>query len=395
MRELLVRNLAKIILLCLAGALNSAPALAYRVGFSVQLADGTPLSHDAEICFHRAAGVKTPFEQFFVSNDVHCFPGDKVIELPTGFWNFYARGARSVSANPGVLSFHGTHDDQRAYKNILLTVQPAVAVSFRSWTDVISSFGPDAYAAVYVTGSADRLSNVYPVPEGQTELLVPVGIRAVPLIIRNGRPIVVGEPFVGAAHEKRVALPQPDRETNFIVAEVQVDPVLTTATDRRFIDPPSLRFHVGNRMSFGFDSADVSRLSLLFIPADVVGRIQGVLSVVGECWERDELFLDLDTPTEGNVAIADRPIAIVPAGSVEFGMRRKVAEPFDYSLFRNVNGKKVVERSGTCSLPCLVRAIPVGVYEASWKFAGLVWTGDIAIRAAERTVVRIDELSTK
>ena len=133
--------------------------------------DGAPVA-DSEVCYFAAAGTETPFAQQFASNQVTCSA-----TLPRGLWNVFARqGSHFISGR------------------VELRLEPAATIEFR---DIPSA----ANGAAYLT---DTLS-LFPLPRGESKLLVPASRSLLPMLVSNrsivriGSPIRIDEGTVGRA----------------------------------------------------------------------------------------------------------------------------------------------------------------------------------------------------
>lgn len=126
----------------------------------------------AQLCGFRAASAATPFKQLLASSETICGS-----PLPAGLWNVYAKqGVSYVSARTVLI------DTREPGGDLELRLEPAALVSF-------PAMAPGAHGVVYLTDTTSAF------PAGRDGLaLVPAERDLLPLAVREGAPLAIGDP---------------------------------------------------------------------------------------------------------------------------------------------------------------------------------------------------------
>jgi hypothetical protein len=160
-----------------------------RVQFAVMVGEDE-VGSDAQVCIYRSSGFGNPdpLPKYFSSNDVRCFPGDKIIAFPEGHWSYFVHVGDTRVAHGGMLKVRGAAE--HGFQRLVVPTSPAVAVDF---SDVTPTLRPDEFIVVYMPSIAERFPAALPLPRGAETLLVPRGSTWIP-VVTNGKTIVrVGE----------------------------------------------------------------------------------------------------------------------------------------------------------------------------------------------------------
>jgi len=305
-----------LILTAVAGALCwSVPALAYRFEF-VAMRDGVRVA-DSEVCFFSATTAGDPFGHFLASDDVRCLPADRVIDVPTGRWNYFVRSGREwTSARPALLK--GTTEQRESgYASLNLELSPAGILDF---AEVRKTLGADESLVVFIPTPFGVQSNARPVTRGADDVAVPAGMPLIPMVVRNARPVRVGDAVTVAAGERKaVAFPPQVAGTADVLVWLKCDTELAHDLDREALGAPSIALVTahGERAPLVLPTNGIAANLEFQVfrgvpagPARVVAR--------GDSWESAELTLDV--PSTG-LAVVEEPLPLVPAGTVTVSWR--------------------------------------------------------------------------
>ncbi len=73
-----------------------------RLSFDLVTREGAKLA-GGQVCFFPSKpNSSTPYDRWLWSNDVRCFAADKIVAVPSGRWNVFARHADGwITAHPG------------------------------------------------------------------------------------------------------------------------------------------------------------------------------------------------------------------------------------------------------------------------------------------------------
>lgn len=296
-------------LVILAGALASAPALGYRAEFEATF-DGKRLA-GAEVCFFAASTGADPLGHFFQSPDVSCVPADRVVDLPPGRWNYFVRHADGyVSARPGLLTYLGKPIPEWGYRSIPIELMPAALLTFE---DV--RLLADEYVVAYYPTPFHGPSNAHPLESGHRELLVPAGTPVIPMIVRSGRPVAVGNPVTltpGTVQKATGLDRQADRLD--VVTWLDVDYDRISAMKDPLLKGPAVVLSTGLRdMPPLLEVPDprFGHLALvIFRDAQPGSRIR----LRGQGWVADEIET---SQTSGGVLVTSRGLRLTPGGVVK------------------------------------------------------------------------------
>lgn len=307
----------KILLTVLTAVVLAFPAFAYRVEFLVTH-DGKPVE-DSEICFFSSTSVLNPFGHFLASDDVRCLPAGMVIDMPAGQWNFFGRaGDRFTSAGPALLQFTGNDQREIGYQAMTVPMSAAAVLDFSA---VRKTLAADESLVVFVPTPFGHASNVRPVPRGGNEVLVPAETPLVPLVVRNGRPVRIGDVVeLEPGQRRKAAFPAPAAGTGDVVLWLDFD-----AEMARHLDPaepagaPKIAV-VSNKGEqqplLAVENAAVSHLSFVFFRGVPAGPAR--VTMQGELWEPSEVAVSV---ADGAVAVIDEPLSVAPAGTVTLRWR--------------------------------------------------------------------------
>lgn len=194
----------------------------------------------SRVCFSPAGDESRYFSKFMGDGtEVLCLSTDDVIDLPVGAWNFFAfHESGYVSVHPEHVTIYKTTD---RYVPVEMDLVPAGILDL---TRLVANLPSSDEAVVYFSnaGYPQSPSAIRRLLPEQTRMLVPAGSEVLPLVIRAGVPVLVGNPVVVAAGEvKRV---DPITEATTVVVPIQlaltdelwrsggiVDPVISARTD--------------------------------------------------------------------------------------------------------------------------------------------------------------------
>lgn len=350
-----------LVALLLAAAL---PAAAARIEFSVKK-DGVRLP-GSEICIFPAASISNPLEAYFYSNDLTCLDADKVIEVPGGRWNFFARrGTEYTSFHLGLMSLSA---DNRSYKRLVVPVERAAVADF---SKVLAEVREPAYAGAWIYSAAVQ-GRFAPLKPGESTLLVPAGSAFLPMIVSGGSVIRIGAPRearAGAVIEAELGDP---KQTGDLIAWVRTD--RSFAEGGRYDSDPPLAVAItsdgSRRVPIQPDRFE--RMDLQIFRNIPVGRVR--VTVSGATWETDEALTTIDHP--GAVAtvsplfvgLAAKLSVVVPKGLRTHVQLLRCATPSNCSVadeqwsetglvvFEGIGRGAYVVRRGECRTNVFLRA---------------------------------------
>jgi hypothetical protein len=317
------------LLLALAAAL---PAVA-RQEFVTTVA-GQRIS-GSNVCLWRAGDESAYFAKFMGDGtEVLCLSADHVLDLPAGAWNYFAyHDSAYVSVHPGHVTVYEVSDEYHATEVELV---PAGTLDF---TRIMSSLAASDEVVVYVPNdpyprSPSAMRRL--VGDDRT-MLVPAGAAVVPMIIRAGVPVAVGEPAVVRTGETKLV--EPIAASTTIIVPVRlalsdalwrsggiVDPVITVRTaEGKGLEPrPPPRRGTG-----------IER-SLLIVRPVRAGAV--TFRLEGARWKAAELTV---RAVEGAVTLAEKGLTGVPAAEVNVAWELSP----DAVAVRRVNPACNVERA--------------------------------------------------
>lgn len=165
-----------------------APALfAYRFEFITTVSgDRLPGS---EVCFYKGLSFQDPAAMYLTSDDVRCFPADKLIDVPLGIWVFYARHADGwVSAHGSAIRRTQEPLADQGYRTVKVELERAAAVTFDAPPGDHDRF----VAYVPISGDPHHAPAAFPLPRGERIITVPAGRPFLVLRVRDGQPIGAG-----------------------------------------------------------------------------------------------------------------------------------------------------------------------------------------------------------
>jgi len=286
------------------------PALAERYGFRLEH-DGTPTI--GRVCFYKATSETEFFGKFAASNDVRCLPSDKLLTIPPGKWRFFAEADGLVAAHPEFLVLAG-RPSPTAIRKVTMSLVPAGNLDTRRAT---AALHPGEYLAIYLSNEANANSpaSMRPVRQDETRVLVPADMSLVAIVMKDGSPMLIGDPFMVNAGETFVLEPLtrvPGRVDvvayvgaadpwNSHFENVRVAPEITLMTKDSAVAPAIPVRH----------GAEFERTLQIFKSVKP-GPARLVLS--GPLWTRDEIALDVSG--EAAVALAPRKLIASPASAI-------------------------------------------------------------------------------
>lgn len=244
----------------------------------------------SQVCFWQAGDGTDYFDQFLAHpSDVECLPGDAIVDMPIGKWNFFAfNGDGFVSAHPDMGTIFQVSDH---YNAVGITLHPAGTLDF---TSALASLHASAELVVYFANNGIKHSSptIRRLMPGSAEMLVPAGVPVVPLVMEGTKLVGVGEPIVVRSGERR-AVDRVDHGPVFVVplrlelsdelwrrGEIGAMQITAETSDGRLLQPlVPIR-----------ESTDIER-SLLMFRADSAKRLTARIG--GPMWKPAELVLDL------------------------------------------------------------------------------------------------------
>ncbi len=140
----------------------------------------------SQICFFRGHA-SNQLVNFFGADEQRCLDADRIIDIPPGSWNFFARkGAEYVSAWPDHIEMTipvsvGT------YKQIEVPLQVAGTLDTGRMR-----LRADEHLVAYFPSEPTKPGFVIPQPTGTSRFTVPANRSFVPIVVRNGVPSAVG-----------------------------------------------------------------------------------------------------------------------------------------------------------------------------------------------------------
>lgn len=264
----------------------------------------------AEVCFFAASQEHDPFSLFLGTNDVRCLPGDKVIDVPSGNWNFFVEHIDGyVSIHRGLLMIGTRPISDDFYKAIKVPLTRSAEVDFR---DVLDSLSAGEHFAV-VTYPVGLPSSVLPLRPGKTSVKVPADVEIVPVLVADSR-----IKRVGSLHR----LPPAGRLTvlPFILGSDLVDVIawFKLDADSFFLEteetmkPPELVLRVAGEEFQPLTPvyhAHAAHLGFIIFKGVLPGTME--IQVRGGIWRRYEIEMDTKTTTSETVSIETPLLAVV------------------------------------------------------------------------------------
>lgn len=183
----------------------SSPAIAgYRLQVRVvplNAPAGEPSMDGAEVCIYHAGDPSDFFSKFFHSDEVRCYPAEKILDMPAGTFLLSAHVAdRFVSIAPYLIDV--TVPDEEVLRRYVVEVVPAATLDFAAVRNKV----PDGtYPAVYFPNNSYPrfVANALPLPRGSATMLIPAEQTIVPMLVGGDRIHAVGEPVSVATGQRR------------------------------------------------------------------------------------------------------------------------------------------------------------------------------------------------
>jgi hypothetical protein len=377
--------------------LLSQPAAA-RTEF-VATVNGTRLA-GSQICFSTAGEPSRYFSKFMGDGtDVICLSADDVLDIPSGDWNYFAFHEHGyVSPHPG----HMTVAESDHYLAIDVELVPAGILDL---TKAIAALPASDEAVVYFPNADQPRSPsvIRRLAPDATRMYVPAGAQVLPLVIRSGMPVAVGEPVIVAGGETKEVTPLQGTTTAIVPIQLALTDdiwrsgaIVDPAVSVRTTDDIELRPVIPLRNGTGLER------SLLIVHTPAGGPLHVRLG--GNRWKATELQLQA---VPGRVVVSTEPLWGVPAGELELqwdltseaaAVRHEnpacadVVQPAAVRLSKCASGDctlvretKPAEASGSAHYPSL----DPGEYEIELAFPPLpVKRTRVTIPATEKREVR-------
>jgi hypothetical protein len=265
----------------------------------------------SQVCFSSAGEESRYFAKFMGDgSDVVCLSADDVLDMPPGDWNYFAyHESGYVSPHPGHMTVGAVSD---RYSAVDVELVPAGVLDL---TKVVAALPASDEAIVYFPNDDQPRSPsaIRRLPPGATKMYVPAGVQVLPLAIRAGAPVLVGDPVVvDLGQTKELA---PLQVTTTVIVPIQL--ALTDEIWRRgaIVDPV-----LSVRTADGAELASVVPLrqgtalerSLLIVRPAKGGPLR--VRVDGPRWKATELRVDA---VAGQVTVSGEPLWGVPAGELD------------------------------------------------------------------------------
>ena len=222
--------------------LLALPASAYRREYVVTW-EGQR-KPGSEVCFYR--GMRgDAFSLFFTSGVVRCLPADKILDLPPGLIHAFARhkdGYASMQRDYTVND--GPRVPEQGYEKLETPLVRAAIVDFASASKAL---GPNQHLGLWIASTATTTGTFLPLVPGETTILTPAELTAVPLRIEGGLPIAVGDPLYLEPGEKREAVFPPQPGTSDVIVWTMLDTAAAQGA-RSILNAPAITLAVGDQI---------------------------------------------------------------------------------------------------------------------------------------------------
>lgn len=168
----------RISLMAMAVLLAQVPAQAgTRVGFY-----STP-ENEFEICLFRAGGSEEHPDVFLSAGEVACFPGEQVVDLPSGNWFYYGQ-SKELASFPSSMLKNRPHPTRDLYSATPVTLRPAATLNVSAARSMLR---PNERLLLYVSNDGSpELPMVVPIPDDREQLKVPVATEVRLIVERLG-----------------------------------------------------------------------------------------------------------------------------------------------------------------------------------------------------------------
>jgi hypothetical protein len=190
---------------------------------------------------------------------------DKLIDIPPGGWNFYARKGDEYVSDWGDYARIAEIDRVApGFKRFVMELRAAGRVSLDR---LVAELAPGEFLSLYFPANSTSPAFVLPVPRGVTSLPAPAGRSFAPIVIRDRRPVRIGA--FQAASRDRPLIVEPFANDDRVVD------VVTWAT--RISEGAVLQLSTGNGRVFQTGRQTTRPLQLVLFKDVPVGRITASL----------------------------------------------------------------------------------------------------------------------
>jgi hypothetical protein len=246
----------------------------------------------AEVCFY-PGDPATSASLLFGTSDVRCVPADKIIDVPPGVWNFYARH------DDGWVTAHAStiveRDSSDRYHGVTMELVASAQIIFTGEHD------PQDRFAAYVPMAHGRAAPpAFPLRRGSNRLEVPAEEPFVLLRVRRNRPIAAGPLTilkVGEVADAESLLPpiqQRDLIAWILVADSSRRAVTATAPPVvRLISPDGTE----HRPLYDMEASGTLHRSLVIF-REVIDEVVS-LRLTGRDWRTYDQRVNLSSRREG------------------------------------------------------------------------------------------------
>ena len=275
----------------------AANARAYRVGF-VAVVNGTP-KKDASVCMVPAGKAIDPFSEMFAATETRCWPVSDVLDVPPGRWNVYAKADGFISDRTILLTYDGPAAPEAGYHELQLPLVASATVDFSGLKEL---------GAIYVPATASAL----PVPLDARRVTIPAGVDVIPLLIRDGRPVAIGDTIDAHAGETYLPRFRPPASGTFdLIGWLDVDRSLADVLRTRKMPPALLEITDGRGAKVHPIGEPVPHHGLI-IARDLAGNAAEV-NVIGDYWSGTKVTIARNAP----LVVHEAPVHIVPASVID------------------------------------------------------------------------------
>lgn len=295
------RRLAIVILLFAA-----VPLFGYRREYLVMLEGARKAG--GEVCFYRG-DTNTALSLFFSADKKGCLPADKVIDLPPGTFNFFARHQDGyVSVLRDYTIYDGPPIPERGYQRIEI---PVVRAGIVDATVPAKSLQAGQSLGLWIAPTANSPGSFIPLIAGETTILAPAGMPLLPMLIEGGAPVAIGD-AVSVDEGSRIVLPAFARgkQTTDVVAWLQLDKESFRAARGIMLPPDVTLVAAGKTLKPQFSLFEPASKTLVIFRDVPPGPAE--LRLTGMMWKPVKRAIDV----AGSVTVAREGLPMVAAGSV-------------------------------------------------------------------------------
>lgn len=286
----------------------ASPAAASRREYVVTVGDER--RSGSEVCFYRATTAENAFSLFFSYGRVVCLPADQVLDFPPGIFHAFARHSDGFVSGFRDYFIYREALPEAGYEKLDIPLEPA------AWADVsklLPQLKPGEKLGVWIAPTKTHSGVFFPLVDGELSIMVPAGRELVPLVIRNGVPLLVGSAHTLAARERVTLSPITNPEGTDLVAWVKVDSSSANLASAPL--PPAevtvVSFDKTITPLFPLYAGQGATHTLLFFKNVPPGAAQ--VQVRGKMWAHAEI--DVIVSREPAFAVRE-PVLLVAAGSL-------------------------------------------------------------------------------